>query len=502
MSGNPKKLEQEHKRAFPIASFVGDHRRFVETLADAVDHDVSVIAMLTLSYAASTYHDACQIGMGTNYNEGCGIYMMGIMGSSERKTPIVGAMDAPLQTYAAGKVERMQLAHDAWEVRFDELTAASKRKPKEDDDPNVDDDDTATPAAAKTALRRWKEREPNGGNFIVDSNLTGEGLRKRAAENGGAVLITDSEGSRLCDMLLGRYSGGVPEADFLLKAWSASPVMKTRVGSTEPNIARASACLSVLLQPAQAQRLDERLKDIGLLGRCLWALPDARLGYQKAECDPLPPDVERWWRESLHGILRRFDATLSEWDACEDVTMDDRRQVITVPLSPDARRLVSEMHARLNPRLRVGREFEVIKEWGGKSQSHMARIAMAMHALEYPADFETRAINGDTMGRAIEVFEWCAWEARRVAMNVTQNSDSAVVKDLASVSKWVLQRASSGKRRKFTSGQVRNARREFKKLEDLQPYLDELVRKNWITRIDETNYELHPKLGKIDLEDE
>jgi len=224
-------------------------------------------------------------------------------------------------------------------------------------------------ARIEEEIDKLKNAKPPRVLFYPDT--TPEALAMAMAANGGCGGIIDSEGEFFAH-LAGRYSKGVPNLGFALKAYDADRYGVDRVGREQAPIRRAVLALGLAVQPDVLESVarDRVMRERGLLGRLLFAVPESLLGWRNEDdATPYDPAAMRGWAEALRRIAK-IDLG--------DPMADD---FPTLVLSPEALALHKDFRRKIEPRLRPDGELGDMPGWGGKHAGRVLRIAGLLHLL-------------------------------------------------------------------------------------------------------------------------
>lgn len=147
-------------------------------------------------------------------------------------------------------------------------------------------------------------------------------------------------------------------------------------------------------------------KGRGLCGRFLYAICKSKVGRREITPPPVPEHVRDAYSQSVWRMLVGTDSG-------------------EITISPEADALRVEYAALVERRL--GREWELMRDWGGKLVGAMIRIAGLLHAAD-SSGFPTREpINADEMSRAIRIAEFLGphAEAAYQAMGADERQEDA-----------------------------------------------------------------------------
>jgi hypothetical protein len=265
-------------------------------------------------------------------------------------------------------------------------------------------------------------------------DVTPEKLGQVMAENGGRMAILASEGG-IVDTLAGRYdNSGKPNLDLTLKSWDGEePWARDRVSTNSVSIERPLLTFGLAVQPDVIRSMagHRALKDRGLIGRMLFAIPRTRMG--RRDVDPAPADstILDWWDRRLTALLNLPDER------------DELGETVThrIEFDAEAQRRLVEFQAEIEVLLGEDNVLGEMGDWGGKLVGHVGRIAGLLHLIDGRGD---EAVEAAVVDRAIEIGRFLIPHAQAAYALLDADPDADGAKKLL---RWIRRKALSG----FTS---------------------------------------------------
>ena len=356
------------------------------------------------------------------WDETLALATLTVAGSGERKSPALRALDSPLRAHEQA-LRRAAATESA--LREVEREVAGKK---------VDDlrrqladslEDGAVRSAYAAAVDELNALPDDVTPRWLIDDATPEVLAKRLAEHGGLGVI--SAEPTLFGILLGRYSGGVPNVELYLKATSGDPVSVDRIGRDTLYVDHPCLSIGVCIQPGRLAKLGREdrngtgtvLRDSGMLARFLYAYPGTLLG-RRTTGRPMPRDLADRWRLALVALA---DAS--------------RRHPVgkptTLPFALDADALLDVYAAQLEPRLDPDTgDLADMADWAAKLVGTCARIAGALTLLDDP---DAQVIPASAVTDALRLGDAYISHAARALSTATVGADSAT--EAAQVLTWL-----------------------------------------------------------------
>jgi hypothetical protein len=242
--------------------------------------------------------------------------------------------------------------------------------------------------------------------IITCGEPTYEGLCKLLAVGLPSVGIFAAEG--------GQFIGGHGMSDDaklrtaagLSAVWDGEPIKRIRALDGFTVLPGRRVTMHLMAQPAVAGIWfgDRLLVEQGLMSRVLLTAPE-------------PASGTRMWREpepESATSMKRYGARLLEiLERPLPLAQATRNELAprTVPLSPEARRVLVAFHDHVEGRLGAGGELEPVRGFANKLPEHAARIAAVLTLVDNVSAGE---VGGDEMAAGIALAQHYAAEAMRV----------------------------------------------------------------------------------------
>lgn len=387
----PVPFDGEAAPPIPPEIVPGAIGRFSTAISEGYQVPYELAFINALGATATAAQRKFKVRVRNDYFEPLCLYAMGGLPPGERKSATAEACKKPLVKYQkARQIEMEQVRKDALS---DKLTIEESIKQAR-----------SRAAKAKTDDKRRQEMEnikklerqvPNVPPMprLLADDFTPEQLAVMMAEHKQRIGVIEAEGG-LFEILAGRYTGGIPNIDAVLKFWSGEAVQVDRRGRDAVCLDDPHLTLCISPQPEVVQGLASKpgFRGRGLIGRFLYVMPESRLGYRDTEAPPIS-ETTRHEYESM--ILSLLDIP---WAVDENGEPTSH----IIELSPEAYSKWRELSQMVEHELRSGGEFEFMRDWAGKFPGQAARIAGLFHVSTTP-DPHKHPVSVETMGSALRV---------------------------------------------------------------------------------------------------
>jgi hypothetical protein len=438
--------------------------RFAAALAEATETPPELAVAMILATASAAAARRLRLMVRPGYFEPLNLWMCCALPPGNRKSAVQSAAAAPLLAWERDQAEAMagEIKAAASERKTQEarIAAISAKAARTQD--VIEFRDLADDAARIEAEMVETPRPPQ----LWTSDATPERLGPLLADNGEVMAWLSSEGG-VFDLLSGRYSGGIPNLDLVLKSHSGDAERVDR-GSRPPVYLR-SPLLTVGLspQPDVLRGLTSRpgFRGRGLLGRFLYMLPLSPLGYRTLTARPVPEAVEADYARGIRALL--------DLELAPGPDGEDRHHLIR--LSPDAHAEWLEFARTIEAGMRPGGEFEGATDWAGKCPGAAARLAGVLHAIQH-GDRTPLAgdVTAETMGRALDLMAVIARHSL-AALDLMGNDESIAA--ARKVWDWV----KSGQRGTFSTREAwQGLKGSFARMADLNAAFEVLEERGYL----------------------
>ena len=459
---------------FPVTSFPAWLRAFVQGVARETQTPVDLAALLTLSVCAGAVAGKVRIEARRGWSEPLNLYTVTALPPANRKSGVFAAECRPLEERERELVEekREEIAQAESEYRMLE----ERRNRLEKEAAKIDDSAerrSKQEEAIKLAQELASLKVPALPRLIC-ADVTPERLASLLAEQGGRMCLFSPEGD-LFDMLAGRYTGGNPNFDVILKGHSGDALRVDRRTRSE-FVQNPALTIGLTVQPDVIRGLVDKqgFRGRGLIGRFLYCIPKSTVGRRLIDAEPLESGVRQTYENNIKA-LERFEAT-SECDDTPGARM--------LFLNADANTVLKEFETELEPQLAEDGELGMMSDWGGKLAGAVLRIAGLLHLAEHAKTLAKlpERVNSETMSHAITIGRYLIPHAK--AAYAEMGADAEVEK-ARQVLRWIEQIAQGS----FTKRDAHQAHKgRFKKVTDIEPALELLEAHGYIrARIDATD---------------
>lgn len=455
-------------------------REFCAAVAEGLQVPHDAVPPLAVALASLGTSRAFEVQLAPDWRETAPLWFAVLMESGERKSALLRMLAQPVHDWE--KQEQAYLGHSLAEYAerrriLEARVAALRRKCEKQSGPENDDLEKDALALA-VELERM---EPLCVPSLVSSDATPEALRDLLARNGERVGWFSAEVDA-AQLLGSRYSkAGGPNFDLLLKSFTGEPVAAHRIGR-DVTLDRPALVLALCVQPTALSEIlrDTYARDRGLVPRLCVVAPQSRIGLRALEPERIPPELSAWWANSIQRLLDL------PWPGRVVLGQDGPRRhegpprVIT--LAADARPVLTELRADLEPRLGEHGDLRPISAFASKLPGVVARLGLTFELLRNPA---AEAVSAETMRAA------CAWapfllDHFRAVLGEAGASDET--KTARRVLAWL-------KRQGRTEATAREIHRGIDgdglRREELDPALDLLVEGEWLRELPRSG-EPHP----------
>ncbi|HEU4411160.1 MAG TPA: DUF3987 domain-containing protein [Polyangiaceae bacterium] len=347
---------------FPVEAFPEDVAAFVRAVATFTQTPPDLAGCLALGVLSASVAGKARVRVKGHYAEPLNLFVVAAMAPGERKSAVFRSMFGPFARYEKHLRESGKQKRDAVKAErkaLEEANASIRRRlARAKDETRLElegemrdnlDRLAALPAAEDPVL------------YLQDA--TAESLARALEAQGGRIAIADAEGV-FFNNITGRYGDEV-NLDTLLKGHAGDFLRVERVGRPAQNIDRPAVTLAMAVQPDVLRTLATKpgVRDRGLLGRLLMALPPSLVGAREVD----PPDVPRpVWARYSDAVRRLLELVTPS----EDWLLELEPQALAAwhDLSRDVERM-----------LRKGGELADMRDWGSKLAGAVARVAGVLH---------------------------------------------------------------------------------------------------------------------------
>lgn len=459
----PIPFDEYNLPPFPLDALpkaVGD---YVAALSESTQTPVDMAATAAIAILSVCMQGKFKIRAKPDWIEPVNIFVLNVMNPSERKSAVENAMIRPLNVFESERNTQNAAAIETSKMQKRILERRQK----------VLEDQASKGKADAQAVRRmaeeiagYKEMKPM--KLYVD-DITTEKLTSVLADNNGRAAILSTEGG-IFDTLAGAYSKTV-NIDVMLKGYSGDSIRVDRIGRNSESIMNPALTVLLMVQPSVLSGLMQNgiFRGRGLTARFLYCIPASFVGKRKYRSASVPDGVYREYEQCIRNLLE---------DECEN-----GEEIIT--LSQEADALIEAFAERLEPEL--NRTYADIVDWAGKLVGNIQRIAALLCRASvcrnhgFLAAPDPLVVDGETMRNSIRIGEYFIEHARAAFM--LMGADPVI-----SQSKKVMDVVTKNGMTEFTRRDMMRLCRNFKKAEDVQPVLTQLVDYGYIASKENKNY--------------
>lgn len=290
-------------------------RSMAEAVAANQNAPVDLPALIGLGVASACACGRVKVRLKPDWEEPAQLFLLGVMGSGEGKTPSFRKMAGRLFKVQAEENRRRLVSIEADKAEMEVLQARKAAAVKKKD------------KAAAREIAEEIARFPMARmmNRFTGGDVTPERLTEIMRDNDGATAILDDEGE-LFELLAGRYQD-LPNLNPYLQGYSGGKPLTVERKSGSIIVEDPALAVLVLTQPyVMSTLLDEgRMRGKGLLARFLIACPEPVREYT-AEPD-LPAVVVREYEEAVSRLLGVPKTLLTLTPEAKTVFFDWREEV-------------------------------------------------------------------------------------------------------------------------------------------------------------------------------
>lgn len=346
---------------FPTGSLPSWWKEFVEATAEATQTPLDLAASVTLGVMAAAVSGSAKIQAAPGWQEPLNLYLACALPPGNRKSAVFNVATAPLRDVEMDLIEdaKPEVRRQATLKRLREDTAENIRKQVMNGKKSEDQYLAAVQAAEETPVLTLPR--------LLADDATPEALTSLAADNGGKISVASAEGG-IFDIFAGRYSGGMPNMDILLKGHAGDAMTVDRKGRPSERIESVCLNMNLTVQPAVLRQIGSGSpeKSKGELERFLFTVPKSSVGFRSVESRPVPEPVKAAYYHHVSALARAGAAV---------------REPTLIKLDPDATKLFRDWQRVIEADLRPGGllgDPRVIG-WGSKLAGTTARFAGILH---------------------------------------------------------------------------------------------------------------------------
>jgi replicative DNA helicase len=388
---------------FPVDALPGTIGAYVLAVAEQTQTPVDMAATVVLGTLSASAGGKYEIVIDeVGWREPAHTQMIVVAEPGQRKTGIFRIITKPLVDHelSVNKEERRALAE--WESQeralVQQLQAAEKAGARPDHKPHGDADLLRT--ATVEALEEHRAARRRLTQIIAD-DVTPEAVKSLLAEQGGHIAVMSAESTFFSITAGARYSDS-PNLDVLLNGHAGDRIRVDRKGRPSEIVERPCLTLCLMLQSEVLRSLGQSPGFItrGAAARLLPSLPPDMLGRRRVDVQPVPDDVAEEWANVVK--------TTVKYQGADE---DGAALPWALRLDPYAKAIFRDYRIRHEADMGRDGPYADIREWTGKQEGAVLRIAGLLHAARHEAP-ENVDISGDSIRRAIAIMDYFAEHAR------------------------------------------------------------------------------------------
>lgn len=465
----PMVRTQKQLCEFPVDALPDKIRPYIQATAESLQVSVDMVATFVIAIISLCVQGKYKIQVKPDWEEPVNLYAVVVMRPSERKSPTLKMVSAPIFEYMEEENERRQPEISENETKKKILTGqitnisrkiAGSYK-KKDSEYTMSD-----LLECQEELRKLEEEGLKELKLIVD-DVTPEALVSTMKENDDRIGIVSAEGG-IFGTMAGRYNDHT-NIDIFLKGYSGEYYSTARIGRQGNTLKHPLITIVLAVQPQVICDImdNKEFSGRGLLARFLYSIPNSLVGSRKYRTEP----VNKALKEDYNNLIK---------DLLKTNEMDFER---TIHLSEEAD-LQSEIYNQQIER-RLTDDLEQIEEWAGKLHGNTMRIAAIFHIVKYGWDAVNVPLEAETLAGAIKVGQYYL-EHSKVAFDMMGLSDPQDVKDAKYIISRIEQNTNNTNNTKNSVESI--SKREvwqlckghFKSVEEMEPGLQVLVERGYI----------------------
>ena len=460
----PMVRTQKQLCEFPVDALPDKIRPYIQATAESLQVSVDMVATFVIAIISLCVQGKYRIQVKPDWEEPVNLYAVVVMRPSERKSPTLKMVSAPVFEYMEEENERRQPEIAEYETKKKILTGQIKNisnsiagSYKKDNSKYTMEDILE----CQEELRKLEEEGIRELKLIVD-DVTPEALVSTMKENNDRIGIVSAEGG-IFGTMAGRYNDHT-NIDIFLKGYSGEYYSTARIGRQGNTLKHPLITIVLAVQPQVICDImdNKEFSGRGLLARFLYSIPNSLVGSRKYRTEP----VNKALKEDYNNLIK---------DLLKTNEMDFER---TIHLSEEAD-LQSEIYNQQIER-RLTDDLEQIEEWAGKLHGNTMRIAAIFHIVKYGWDAVNVPLEAETLAGAIKVGQYYL-EHSMTAFDMMGLSDPQDVKDAKYIISRIEQNDKNDKNDKITQKrEVLRLCQRFSTAEEMEPGLQVLVEHGYI----------------------
>ncbi len=437
--------------------------------ARAVSKSIQVPEGMTVMLGLAALSTALQkkitvsVEQGNDYKEHANIWAVIVADPSERKSPVLKAMMAPVVEWEQDKCEELQ--DDMFQNRMQRDVIDESIKQLKKEAAKEKDNTERQELLDEINVLRGDMPDEVKAPMLWTGNVTTERLEQLLVDNDEKMAVVTDEGG-IFEVMGGLYNNGKANMDIYMQGYSGNPVRSDRA-SRSAHLKNPLLTFGIAIQPKVLQDLSrggkKAFRGTGLLARFLYYQCESQRGQRFfGKQVQMDNDVKDRYHTRIKELLD-IDVEHDEFGNPEPTKLY---------LDDEARDLWINFYDEVESNLAPGGEFEQFADWAGKLPGNTLRIAGLYHVLEH--GIEGIAISKETMQKVISLMQVLIPHAKSA---LSAASNSSVEVDAKAVYEWIVRNGQPEFNKRDCH---RGNQSKFSEVEELMPALNELIARNII----------------------
>lgn len=455
----PRRPGEAGLPAFPTGALPPVLADYVRAVAASIQTAEDMAAAAVLGVCAAAVQTRWRLEVKPDWVEPLNLYLLTVARPSERKSPILREVTAPL--YAFEKAEQARRAPALQEYQF-QRSLLEKRISFLTERLSRGDADPAQAGQLTQARGQLNALAPVPPYRLLADDTTPEAFLTLMAQHGGSMALFSAEGG-LFQILGGLYTTGQgANLDGFLKAYSGDPIRVDRKGRPSEQIDHPAATLVLMVQPQVLDQLAQNkvFNGRGLLARFLYSLPPSMVGRRVFQTPAIPPQVRQRYADSITRLL--------------ELSVEEAPGPDLLRLSDEALALSQDFYQKLEGS--IPGQLADIESWAGKFHGQVMRLAGILHCVSCQEDAAAELVSGGTVRSAIQIGRYFLAHALRA---LTGRAQSPLLQDAV----YLWQRLAQGGRGSYTKSEILRLCRRLDSQQIAAP-LEELIRRGYLRKVD------------------
>lgn len=353
--------------SFPTNVFPRALQAMCNCVAEQTQTPPELAAMTLLGVASIGFAKKLVVEARPNWREPVNLYGCVVQEPGTRKSPVVQLLTKPLEEWQLTERQARHAEIAEAETRF--KIAEARLATAVADAASAPEAEREAKEQLAIDLRAERDRlVPPAPPRLLTEDVTPEALIRLMHQNRGRIGVISAEGG-LGDIILGRYSKGVPNIDVFLKAHRGEAIFQDRISREGYDVPDPALTLMFLVQRQVLQTLtaSDVLRGRGLLARFLYSIPRDKLGYRNVDAAPVPASV----RDAYDALVRKLLG----------LPFGPGGDAVVMLLEPQAEAALREFEKKLEEDFREGGTLEFYRDWAGKLAGAVVRAAGLLDGL-------------------------------------------------------------------------------------------------------------------------